>query len=216
MLNDEDLSGLIENAIRKDKRVYLQPIDVCVEDGIVTLTGTVRSHRRKLVAYEIASSFEGCRDVVNKLAVDPEVPLPDMEVAKNVVSSLNASADIAPDAVNVTVTDGVASLGGTVSTQWERFVAGDVAMSARGVRGVEDLLTVNPMAEIDHEELAREIRTALDHARELKDAKIDVKVSGTSVVLIGTVSLLSQKETAETVVRRFGLQEIRNEIIVML
>jgi len=26
--------------------------------------------------------------------------------------------------------------------------------------------------------------------------------------------LLSQKETAETVVRRFGLQEIRNEIIV--
>jgi hypothetical protein len=49
----------------------------------------------------------------------------------------------------------------------------------------------------------------------LKDAKLDVKISGTSVVLLGTVSLLSQKETAETVVRRFGLQEIRNEIIVM-
>lgn len=216
MLDDEELSGLIEDAIRKDERVYLQPIDVSVEDGIVTLTGTVRSHRRKLVAYEIASSFEGCRDVVNKLAVDPEAPLPDMEVAKNVVSSLNAAADVTPDAINVTVTDGVASLSGAVSTQWERFVAGDVAGSARGVRRVENLLTVNPMAEIDHEELAREIKTALDHARELKDAKIDAKVSGTSVVLIGTVSLLSQKETAETVVRRFGLQEIRNEIIVML
>jgi osmotically-inducible protein OsmY len=214
MSTDEDLSGLIENAIRRDERVYLQPIDVSVDDGIVTLTGTVRSHRRKLVAYEIASSFEGCRDVVNKLAVDPEAPLPDMEVAKNVVSSLNASADIAPDAITVTVTDGVASLSGAVSTQWERFVAGDVARSARGVRGVENLLAVNPMAEIDHEELAREIKMALDHARQLKDAKLDVKVSGMSVVLLGTVSLLSQKETAETAVRRFGLQEIRNEIIV--
>jgi osmotically-inducible protein OsmY len=215
MSNDEDLSGLIENAIRRDERVYLQPIDVSVDDGIVTLTGTVRSHRRKLVAYEIASSFEGCRDVVNKLAVDPEAPLPDMEVAKNVVASLNASADITPDAITVRVTDGVASLSGAVSTQWERFVAGDVARRARGVRGVENLLAVNPMAEIDHEELAREIKTALDHARQLKDAKLDVKVSGTAVVLLGTVSLLSQKETAETVVRRFGLQEIRNEIIVM-
>jgi osmotically-inducible protein OsmY len=216
MLNDEDLSDLIKDAILRDERVYLQPIDISVDEGIVTLTGTVRSHRRKLVAYEIASSFEGCRDVVNKLAVNPEAPLPDMEVAKNVVSSLNASADITPDAINVTVTDGVASLSGAVSTQWERFVAGDVARSARGVRGVENSLTVNPMAEIDHEELAREIKTALDHARELKDAKIDVKVSRTSIVLIGTVSLLSQKETAEAVVRRFGFQEIRNEIIVML
>jgi hypothetical protein len=115
MLNDEDLSGLVERAIRKDERVYLQPIDISVDDGIVTLTGTVRSHRRKLVAYEIASSFEGCRDVVNKLAVDPEAPLPDMEVANNVVSSLNVSADIAPDAITVAVTDGVASLSGAVT-----------------------------------------------------------------------------------------------------
>jgi osmotically-inducible protein OsmY len=71
------------------------------------------------------------------------------------------------------------------------------------------------MAEIDHEELAREIKTGLDHAPDLRGAKIDVKVSGMSVVLLGTVSSLSQKETAEAVVRRFGLQEIRNEVIVM-
>jgi hypothetical protein len=42
------------------------------------------------------------------------------------------------------------------------------------------------MAVIDHEELASQIKTALDHARDLKGTKIEVKISGTSVVLLGT------------------------------
>jgi osmotically-inducible protein OsmY len=151
---------------------------------------------------------------VNKLVVDPEAPIPDMEVAKNVVFSLNANADITSDAINVTVTNGIVSLNGLVSGQWERSVAESVARSVRGVRDVENQLTVSPMAVIDHEELTKQIKTALDHARDLKNTKIEVKISGTSVVLLGTVSLLSQKETAETVVRRFGIQEIRNEIVV--
>ena len=214
MLPDKNLAELIENAIRRDERVYLQPIDVSVNDGIVILDGSVRSHRRKLAAYEVASSFEGCRDVVNKLKVDPEAPLPDKEVAKNVLCSLNACADIAEDAVSVSVTEGVANLSGTVRTQWERLVAEDIARSARGVRDIQNSVVVDPMAEIDHEELAKEIKTALEHARDLKGTEMNVQISGSSVVLLGMVSLLSQKETAETVVRRFGLQNISNEIIV--
>jgi len=214
MLADKKLAELVKNAIKRDERVYLQPINVSVNDGIVTLDGTVRSHRRKLVAYEVASSFEGCRDVVNNLKVDPEAPQPDKEVAKNVLYSLNACADIAEDAVSVSVTEGVANLSGAVRSQWERLVAENTARSARGVRDVKNALIVDPMAEMDHEELAKEIKTALEHARDLKGTEINVQISGTSVVLLGTVSLLSQKETAETVVRRFGLQDIRNEIIV--
>jgi len=214
MLTDENLAELIENTIRRDERVYLQPIDVSVADGVVTLDGTVRSHRRKLVAYEIASSFEGCRDVLNKLTVEPEAPLPDMEVAKNVVRSLNASADITTDAINVAVTYGIASLSGAVRSQWERHVAEEVARSARGVRDVENFLVVDPITEVYGKELGKGIKTAFDHARDLRDTKIDVKINGRTIVLSGTVSLLSQKETVETVVRRFGLQDIRNEIIV--
>lgn len=44
MLTDENLAELIENAIRRDERVYLQPINVSVAEGIVTLDGSVRSH----------------------------------------------------------------------------------------------------------------------------------------------------------------------------
>jgi osmotically-inducible protein OsmY len=214
MLTDEHLAKLVENAIRRDERVYLQPIEVSVNDGIVTLDGTVRSHRRKLVAYEIASSFEGCRDVVNKLAVDPETPPPDKEVVKNVVSSLNANADIVEGTINVAVADGVASLTGTVKGDWERFIAEDVALSAKGVRGVENKLIVDPILGVYGEQLAKGMKTALDQARGLKGAAIEVEISGRTVVLLGVVHMLSEKETAEIVVRRFGLQNIRNEIVV--
>lgn len=214
MSKDENLAELIKDAIRKDERVYLQPIDVSVIDGIVTLSGSVRTHRRKLVAYEIASSFEGCRDVLNKLTVEPEAPLPDMEVAKNIVRSLNASVDITTDAINVAVTYGVASLSGAVRNQWERRVAEEVARSARGVRDVENFLVVDPINEVYSEELAKGIKTALDRARDLKGAKIEVDISGRKVILSGIVYSLPQKEIAEKVAHRFGLRDIRNEIIV--
>jgi osmotically-inducible protein OsmY len=141
---DDELIELIEEAFHGDERVSLEPINVSVKNGVVTLNGTVGTHRRKLAAQEIASSFEGCRDVVNKLTVDPETPPPDREVAKKVKCSLNASADVTADVVNATVTNGSVSLSGAVRSAWERLVAEDVARSARGVRDVENLLVVDP------------------------------------------------------------------------
>ena len=68
--------------------------------------------------------------------------------------------------------------------------------------------------EVFRDDLAKEIKTALDHSRGLKSNNVEVQISGRTVVLLGTVSMLSQKEMAETVVRRFGLQDVRNEIFV--
>jgi len=141
---DDDLIELIEEAFHRDERVCLEPINVSVTNGMVTLNGAARTYRRKLAAQEIASSFEGCRDVVNKLTVDPETPPPDREVAKNVKCSLNASADVTADVVNAAVTNGSVSLSGAVRSAWERLVAEDVARSAQGVRDVENLLVVDP------------------------------------------------------------------------
>ena len=141
---DDDPIELIKEAFHRDERISREPIDVSVTNGKVTLNGAVRTHRRRLAAQEIASSFEGCCDVVNNLTIDPGIPLPDTEVAKNVNCSLNASADVTADVVNATVRNGFVSLSGAVRSPWERFVAEDVARSAQGVRDVENLLVVDP------------------------------------------------------------------------
>lgn len=140
---DDELIKLIKEAFNSDERVFLEPIDVTAINGTVTLSGAVRTHRRRLAAQEIASSFEGCRNIVNRLTVDPETPLSDTEVAKNVKCSLDVSADITADVVNATATNGFVSLSGAVRSPWERLVAEDVARSVRGVRDVENLLVID-------------------------------------------------------------------------
>ena len=147
MSKDDHLSALIERAFQKDEIISLQSVDVTVTNGLVTLNGTVQVRWYRLLAQEIASSFEGCRQVVNKLTVDPEAPLTDTEVAKNVKCSLNASADVMADGVSVTVIHGIAHLSGGVRSQWERLAAEDITRSIQGIRDVENLLVVDPWPE---------------------------------------------------------------------
>ena len=76
-----------------------------------------------------------------------EAPVSDMEVAKNVLSSLNASVDIVSEDIDVAVTRGIVSLGGSVPQLWERLVAEELARSVQGVRDVRNCLSVNSMTE---------------------------------------------------------------------
>ena len=46
------MAKLIQAAILFDDRLSVQPIEVAVEDGIVTLTGAVQSYRPKLAPQE--------------------------------------------------------------------------------------------------------------------------------------------------------------------
>ena len=67
---------------------------------------------------------------------------------------------------------------------------------------------------IEDEALCREIQATLAHTRGLRDADLRVAVSGDTAVLSGQVAALWQKETVETIVRRFRISQVRNDIIV--
>jgi osmotically-inducible protein OsmY len=214
MTEKEELAGRIRQAIRDDERLSGQPIELIDDDGVVTLRGTVQSHRRKLAAHEIAASFDGCRDVVNELTVEPSITVPDEEVANHARAALDAHADVTKEVIAVSVTDGVATLNGHVASEWERAIAEDVAMSVRGVRSVRNLLIVDLAREIEDQALSYNIRDALKWARGLRDSEIQVAVTGDTAVLSGEVEQLWQKETAATVVRRFRVRKLRNDIVV--
>ena len=212
MVTDKELGKLIKQAILRDERLSFQPIEVSINKGIVTLTGSVQTYRRKLAAQELISSFEDCRDVVNKLTVKPPSSLPDKEITNNVRAALDNHADITKETIAVSVAAGVVSLNGNVGSQWERIVAEDVARSVRGVKDVSNFLVVNLPDKMEDKRLGQDIEEALCHARGLKDKKINVAASGGVIILSGKVPSLPQKEMAERVARQFRLWEIRNEI----
>ena len=211
---DRKLIEAIRNAMRKDERLSEQSIDVLAKDGVVELVGTVHSYRRKLAAQEIASTFEGCRDVVNRLVVKPPCVVPDEDVTNGVRAALDAHADITKEVITVSVSSGTVTLRGQVRSNWERLLAEDVALSVRGVRKVENALFVDPMGRVEDEAMSYEIKEALSSARGLKDADVHVAVTGDLAVLSGTVQALWQKETASLVARRFPVRTVRNDMVV--
>ena len=211
---DAALAKRVRAAFTKDERLSAQPIRVAVKGGVVALTGTVQTHRRKLAAFEIAASFEGCRDVMNGLIVEPVAGILDEEVAGNVRAALDAHADITKATVAVSVAAGEATLTGHVGSHWEHVIAEDVARSARGVRDVTNLLVVDLMERIEGSQLSQDIVEALAATAGLKDADVQIAVSDSAVVLSGEVARVWHKAAAEAVVKRFWHRRVQNDIAV--
>lgn len=215
MVGDRDLEGALRKAMVYDHRLSAQPIEISVKDGIVQLAGTVQSHGRALAAYQIAASMPGVREVAKRLVVQPPGELRDDEVANYVRAALDAHSDVVKEAITVSVSEGVATLEGSVRDTWQHAVAEDVARAARGVRDVLNRLAVALVEQIDDEETSCEIHAAIRRACGLAGAGVKVAVSDRTVVLSGTVAALPVKEHAERVARSYGVLNVRNDIEVV-
>lgn len=213
-MQNSDLKQTIESELLSDDRISSQRINIEIEDGIAILRGTIRSFRRKLVAQQIVATYEGIREVRNELVVEPNQASSDEEIADNIRASLNASADVAKEAIVVSVGGGKVTLAGNVGSHWERVVAEDVTRGVRGVRDVVNMLVVDMVHKIDDLALVNSVRGALARARGLGSTDINVAIGEDTVVLSGEVAEPWQKEVAQTVVGRFGLLHIRNDIQV--
>jgi osmotically-inducible protein OsmY len=212
--SDEQLEALVREMILRDGRLSEQPIEVSVFGGVVTLRGSVQSYGRRLAAAEIAASIDGVSDVADELQVEPAGPVPDDQVAEYVRRALESRADVTRSTIAVSVNNGVVKLSGKVGHYWERVLAEDTALGTKGVVRVKNMLLVDPEGHIEDEALSRQIREALSHTRGLREANVRVTVTDDTAVLSGEVPQLWQKETAESVVRRFRVIHVQNKIRV--
>jgi osmotically-inducible protein OsmY len=67
---DESLAREISEVLTNDPELDATEIEVQVEGGAVTLSGTVTSSDAKLLAEELAESFPGVREVHNRLTIE--------------------------------------------------------------------------------------------------------------------------------------------------
>lgn len=211
---DFELGVEIQEALRQDDRLSADNIDVTVVKGIATLTGDVQSHRRKLIAIETTESIRGCRGVVDKLVVNPPGMLTDEEIANNVRAVLDAHADVTREVITVAVVAGTVTLQGHVASRWERALACDVALGARGVREVKNLLLVDLGAKIEDEALTNTIQHAISRTSGLYDCDIQVAVNANTAVLSGAVSEPWHRRKAESVAERHRVTDVKNEITI--
>jgi osmotically-inducible protein OsmY len=98
-------------------------IDLQVEDGVVTLDGSVVGLGLKRLAGVLAWWVPGSRDVVNGIAVTPPEDDDDDEISDAVRLALEKDPMIDPSQIRVTTRNAVVTLQGQVPTESERDAA---------------------------------------------------------------------------------------------
>jgi osmotically-inducible protein OsmY len=213
---DQEIQRNVLEELRWDARVQPNEVGVAVKDGIVTLTGWVDSYTKKWAAEEAAHRVKGVRAVAN----DIEVRIPtmaertDADIAGAVTRAIEWDAMVPTDKVKVTVSKGWVTLEGAVEWQFEKEAAERAARRITGVRGVTNLVRVQPSAP-SPADIKQRIEAALLRDAQTDAQRIQVEVSGSTVTLRGTVRSYAEKQEAARVAWSApGVKAVENHIQV--
>jgi osmotically-inducible protein OsmY len=215
MRPDPLIKADVEAELRSDPSVDATDIAVAVTDGVVTLTGFVRSYRRRNSAEAAAKRIAGVIGLVNDIEV--RLPLlhqrPDPEIARDAVEALRRDLPEAAGMIKVVVHDSWVTLEGEVEWNYQREEAKWSVYRVRGVVGVSNLIRLKPVA------APADIRSAIAEvfARNamIDASRITIDVDGSRVRLTGTVLSWAEREEAERAVWTMpGVTEVDNQLEV--
>ena len=131
----------VRSALALDLDVPLDRLDVGVDGGMVTLSGTLDHFYQRASAEDDARRIAGVAGVTNAIAVLPPVAIAD-DVAERIAQAFIRHADLFDDNVSVAVAGNRVALGGTVRTWSEYDEAAIAAWRAAGVGAVVNNIIV--------------------------------------------------------------------------
>jgi osmotically-inducible protein OsmY len=215
-VTDHDLRRNVEEQLNWEPDIKsATKIGVGVKDGIVTLVGHVESYTEKLAAENAAARVPNVKAIVNEL----EVRLPkssertDEDIARAAADALDWTAGIPREQIKITLHDGWITLRGTVPWFFQKMAAEAAVRDLFGVKGVTNLIDVEPSA--NKAVVTKAIEEALKRDRELDADRIEVETEGNKVILKGTVDSWLEKQEAERVAWRApGVAKVENAIEV--
>jgi osmotically-inducible protein OsmY len=199
MRSDIDIKRDVEAELRWNPDIDATDIAVSVKDGVVTLSGFVRSYAQKFEAEQTAKRVNGVRAVANDIEV--RLPIfnqrPDPEIARDAVEEIQKNLPYASDHIGVVVRDGWVTLEGSVEWNYQRERAAQVVRRVRGVKGVTNLIELQPR--VPPVEVKHKIEQAFRRSAELDANRITVETEGGVVTLRGTVRSWAERQEAERV-----------------
>ncbi len=190
-------------------------IGVAVQDGVVTLTGTVDTYAQKLEALRAAERIAQVKAVACELQV--RLPGPhertDTDLARATANVLAWNAFVPADRIRIAVDNGWIRLEGTVDWQYQKDAASDAVAYLTGVKGVENLVSVNPLASAGN--IKEEIVAALKRSATIVAQNILVEVTNDKAALYGEVRSIPEREEAERIAwSAQGIGDVANHLMI--
>jgi osmotically-inducible protein OsmY len=183
--------------LKWDPAVSETDVGVEVDDGIVTLSGTVDRYAKKLAAERAVLRVQGVR----ALAEDIEINVysgglaRDTEIAARVVDALESDPSIPQTRVKVRVENGRVTLTGSLDWQYQRARAEAVVRHLPGVTKIHNDITIRQPS-VSAAEIRSGIEQAFARDAHIDAGKISVAVEGTHLTLSGSVRSWAEREAA--------------------
>lgn len=237
---DAEIMAAVRDALTYDPRLKSLRVDPVVQDGEVTLTGTVSSLKAKLAAESVAAHTVGVRALYNELSVSPGKPVDDATLAKRISSAVADNPLLQAGDIKVKVKDGAATLSGEVATNFASAEAVDVAGSLEGVRSVTNQLVVTapelpfvwqahvfpfgpyvagwsyvaPAPTGSDDAIARRIKRELKWSPYVDESQVHVTVHDGKATLTGTVDSYRERQAAAEGALEGGAIRVENQLKV--
>lgn len=134
---DEKIKWNIESALSLNSTINASMIEVAVNNGKVTLAGSVDQFWKKLKIEEIVSNVPGVYEIVNTLTVVPTNSPFDQAISTDILSAISRLGRIDPESIHVEVNGGRVRLRGKVP-DWQSYSA--AYNISKHTNGVTDLI----------------------------------------------------------------------------
>lgn len=141
--DDSEIAHAVARTLRRN-RLVPDTVEGVVENGSVTLRGSVRWNFQRDAAERAIRGIRGVTDVKNEIAVRSRTkPKPEI-VERLVAEAIERAASLEARRIRVTTSDGTVHLYGHVHSLYEKQVAEDVVKSAPGVTKIDNKIVVVP------------------------------------------------------------------------
>lgn len=190
-------------------------IGVAVNDGVVTLSGYVKTYPEKMAAENAARRVAGVRAIAEEIRVryasDPKTA--DHEIAKRILDIFAWSVSVPDDKIQVKVEQGYVTLSGTVDWHYQNDEAKKLAGQVHGVIGIHNLVTVkHPPSAYD---IKARIMAAIKRQADFDAAAVTVRTDGDKVILGGKVKAWADRRIAEQAAWQApGVARVVDDIVV--
>lgn len=202
------------------KKSELRNVTPTVQDGVVTLEGTVDSVKAKLAAEKAARKADDVSNVRNQIVVDaPSVSDAQLQeqISKKLRYERPAGGTNVFDAYFVGVKDGVVTITGSAYDEYNKSLAIDDIVNTKGVKGIVDKVKVAPASNFDDRirmQLVRSIYGGIGPMYAMDpQAPIRIVVNNGHVGLYGVVDSEVDRSMALMRARSvFGVFDVENHL----